>query len=98
MQDDEKRDLKRKKKKTNKEKTKLQTKMNLNMVHKNDLGPTEERETGVFQLSAIKTKKALDTVIDQEPDIIESEDSDVEIKPKTAKYDPDKTYLDKSGM
>lgn len=68
------------------------------MVHKNDLGPTEERDTGVFQLSKIKSKKALDSVIDQEPDIIESEDSDVEIKPKKVKYDPDKTYLDKSGM
>lgn len=98
MQDEERRELKRKKKKTNKERTKLQTKMNLKMVHKDDLGPTEERETGVFQLSNIKTKKALDSVIDQEPDVIESEDSDVEIKPKKAKYDPDKTYLDKSGM
>lgn len=68
------------------------------MVHKNDLGPTEERETGVFQLSKIKSKKALDLVIDQEPDVIESEDSDAEIKPKKVKYDPDKTYLDKSGM
>lgn len=97
MQDDEKRDLKRKKKKTNKERTKLQAKMNMKMVHKNDLGPTEQRETGVFQLTTIKSKKALDTVIDQEPDIIESEDSDAEIRPKKAKYDPDKTYLDKSG-
>lgn len=69
------------------------------MVHKDDLGPTEERhETGVFQLSNIKTKKALDTVIDQEPDVIESEDSDVDIKPKKMKYNPSNTYLDKSGM
>lgn len=72
--------------------------MNLKMVHKNDLGPTEERETGVFQLSNVKTKKALDTVIDQEPDVIESEDSDIEIRPKKIKYNPDNTYLDKSGM
>jgi len=72
--------------------------MNLKMVHKDDLGPTEERETGVFQLSNIKTKKALDSVIDQEPDIIESDDSDVEIKPKKVKYDPSNSYLDKSGM
>lgn len=98
LQDEERRELKRKKKKTNKERTKLQTKMNLKMVHKDDLGPTEERETGVFQLSDIKTKKALDSVIDQEPDIIESEDSDVEVKPKKMKYNPDSTYLDKSGM
>ncbi|XP_060839397.1 pre-rRNA 2'-O-ribose RNA methyltransferase FTSJ3 [Rhopalosiphum padi] len=98
LQDEERRELKRKKKKTNKERTKLQTKMNLKMVHKDDLGPTEERETGVFQLSNIKTKKALDTVVDQEPDIVESEDSDVEIKPKKVKYDPNNTYLDKSGM
>lgn len=72
--------------------------MNLKMVHKDDLGPTEERETGVFQLSNIKTKKALDSVIDQEPDIVESEDSDIEIKPKKIKYDPTKSYLDESGM
>lgn len=72
--------------------------MNLKMVHKNDLGPTEERESGVFQLSDIKTKKALDNVIDQEPDIIDSEESDVEVKPKKIKYNPDDTYLDKSGM
>jgi len=98
LQDEERRELKRKKKKTNKERTKLQTKMNLKMVHKDDLGPTEERETGVFQLSNIKTKKALDSVIDQEPDIIESDDSDVEIKPKKVKYDPSNSYLDKSGM
>lgn len=91
--------MKRKKKKTNKERTKLQTKMNLKMVHKDDLGPTEERrETGVFQLANIKTKKALDSVIDQEPDVIDSEDSDIDIKPKKMKYDPNNSYLDKSGM
>lgn len=73
--------------------------MNLNMVHKDDLGPTEERRaTGVFQLSNIKTKKALDTIIDQEPDVIDSEDSDIDIKPKKMKYNPSNTYLDKSGM
>lgn len=72
--------------------------MNLNMIHKNDLGPTEDRETGVFQLSKIKTKEALDKVVDQAPDIIESEDSDEEIRPKKMKYDPNNTYLDKSGM
>lgn len=72
--------------------------MNLKMVHKNDLGPTEQRESGVFHLSDIKTKKALDSVVDQEPDIVESEDSDAEIKPKKTKYDPSATYLDKSGM
>lgn len=73
--------------------------MNLKMVHKDDLGPTEERrETGVFQLSNITTKNALDTVIDQEPDIIDSEDSDIDIKPKKMKYNPNNTYLDKSGM
>ncbi|XP_050436886.1 pre-rRNA 2'-O-ribose RNA methyltransferase FTSJ3 [Adelges cooleyi] len=98
LQDEEKRELKRKKKKTNKERTKLQTRMNLKMVHKNDLGPTEQRESGVFHLSDIKTKKALDSVVDQEPDIVESEDSDAEIKPKKTKYDPSATYLDKSGM
>ncbi|XP_050533670.1 pre-rRNA 2'-O-ribose RNA methyltransferase FTSJ3 [Daktulosphaira vitifoliae] len=98
LQDEERRELKRKKKKTNKERTKLHTKMNLKMVHKNDLGPTEERETGVFQLSDIKTKKALEAVVDQEPDMVYSEDSDIEIKPKKAKYDPSNTYLDKSGM
>lgn len=68
------------------------------MVHKNDLGPTEERETGVFQLSNINTIKALDAVVDQPPDVIDSEDSDVEIKPKKVKYDPSNTYLDESGM
>ncbi|XP_025404796.1 pre-rRNA processing protein FTSJ3 [Sipha flava] len=98
LQDEERRELKRKKKKTNKERTKLHTKMNLKMIHKDDLGPTEERETGVFQLSNIKTKKALDSIVDQEPDVVESEDSDIEIKPKKVKYDPDNTYLDKSGM
>jgi len=73
--------------------------MNLKMVHKNDLGPTEDRTTGVFQLSNIKTKNALDSIIDQEPDAIDSEDSlDVEVKPQKKKYDPDRTYLDKSGM
>jgi len=45
--------------------------MNLKIVRKDVLGLTEERETGVFQLSDIKTKKkkALYPVIDQEPNL-----------------------------
>lgn len=59
FQDEERRENKRKKKKENKERMKLQIKMNLNMRHKDDLGPTDDGDKDIFQLSQISSHKVI---------------------------------------
>lgn len=49
--------MKRKRKKVNKERMKLQLKMSLNMRQKDDLGPTDEGDEEIFQLSQITSEK-----------------------------------------
>lgn len=93
-------ELKRKKKKANKERQKLNERLNLKMVHKGDEGPKLEGDD-MFSLDQIKTHQALETVVDQTPDVAaESDvDSDDEVKlPKKLKYEKDKSHLDSSGL
>ncbi|XP_065210276.1 pre-rRNA 2'-O-ribose RNA methyltransferase FTSJ3 [Planococcus citri] len=101
MIDEEKREAKRKRKKVNKERAKLQMKMNLNMRNKDDLGPTEQEDTDVFKLSQITSKRQLDSISDQRPDIMaESDDEENQIpvkKSKKVSYDAEKSYLDETG-
>lgn len=98
--EEEKREMKRKRKKVNKERMKLQLKMSLNMRQKDDLGPTDEGDEEIFQLSQITSEKDLAKLSNQKPDVLaESDDENEPIKkPKKLKYSVEDTYLDDSGQ
>ena len=86
LKDEERRVLKRKKKKEQKEKVKRAQRINLEMIHPGDEGPTRQ-ETSLFKLSKLKSKTDLDTVMEQAPDLLaEDSDSDQEL-PKKKKYE-----------
>ncbi|KAL1450908.1 hypothetical protein WDU94_003219 [Cyamophila willieti] len=99
LKDEERRELKRKKKKVSKERTKLAEKMNLKMLLKGDLGPTENDDEEIFRLSQIRTADQLDLVTGSKPEIVAESDEEVmEVKPKTIRYDVEKSQLDDSGL
>lgn len=100
LKDEERRVLKRKKKKEQKEKVKRAQRINLEMIHPGDEGPTRQ-ETSLFKLSKLKSKTDLDTVMEQAPDLLaEDSDSDQELpkKKKYERFDPDHKVLDKDGL
>ncbi|XP_011875385.1 PREDICTED: pre-rRNA processing protein FTSJ3 [Vollenhovia emeryi] len=99
LREAETKELKRKKKKVNKERQKLNERLNLKMVHKNDMGPKLEGED-LFKLGQIQTYQQLEQVTDQTPDILaESDvDSDEESKPKTTHYEKDTGHLDSKDL
>lgn len=99
IKDEDRRELKRKKKKVAKERTKLQEKMNLKMLLKGDLGPTENDDEEIFRLSQIRTVDQLDLVTNSKPEVFaDSDEETVEINPKKVRYDPQKSELDDSGL
>uniref|UniRef100_A0A8D8UM39 Putative rRNA methyltransferase n=1 Tax=Cacopsylla melanoneura TaxID=428564 RepID=A0A8D8UM39_9HEMI len=99
LKDEERRELKRKKKKVSKERTKLADKMNLKMLLKGDLGPTENDDEEIFRLSQIRTMDQLDLVTGSKPEIVaESDDEVMEVKSKKIRYDVEKSQLDDSGL
>ncbi|KAK7573880.1 hypothetical protein V9T40_011071 [Parthenolecanium corni] len=100
LEAEKKRENKRKRKKVNKERMKLVQKLSLNMRHKDDLGPTDEGELDVFQLSRITSENQLKKLADQKPDIMAESDDEEEPgrKPKKMKYDTEKSQLDDSGL
>lgn len=75
--------------------------MNLNMRNKEDLGPTEQADNEIFQLSQITSKRQLDKITDQRPDVVaESDDEEPQVpvkKSKKVSYDAEKSYLDETG-
>ncbi|KAF6204377.1 hypothetical protein GE061_002718 [Apolygus lucorum] len=104
LEDEETRALKRKKKRANKERTKLQEKLNLKMIHKGDDGPVEEdTQEPLFNLKQIKSKKALEDVDDQKPDVLaeshdeDSSDDEKGFRSSYLPYSKEKGSLDKSG-
>ncbi|XP_067013298.1 pre-rRNA 2'-O-ribose RNA methyltransferase FTSJ3 [Anabrus simplex] len=101
LKEEEVREEKRKRKRVNKERKKLQDRLNLKMVLKGDEGPKLEGDD-MFALEQLASKKDLDKVMDQTPDILaESEpesDDELSLKPKVARYDRhDGGHLDSSG-
>uniref|UniRef100_A0A0A9XC52 Putative rRNA methyltransferase n=1 Tax=Lygus hesperus TaxID=30085 RepID=A0A0A9XC52_LYGHE len=104
LEDEEARAVKRKKKRANRERTKLQEKLNLKMIHKGDDGPVEEdTQEPLFNLNQIKTKKALENVDDQTPDVLaeshdeDSSDDEKGFRSSYLPYSKEKGSLDKSG-
>ncbi|KAJ9588147.1 hypothetical protein L9F63_018472, partial [Diploptera punctata] len=102
LKEEEARELKRKKKRTNKERKKLQDRLNLKMVLRGDEGPKLESDD-MFQLKQIESKKELDKVMDNLPEILaESEpesDDELTIKKKFVSYEKDgNDHLDSSGL
>ncbi|XP_012251558.2 pre-rRNA 2'-O-ribose RNA methyltransferase FTSJ3 [Athalia rosae] len=97
---EEMKEAKRKRKKANKERQKLNERLNLKMVHRGDEGPKLEGDD-MFDLKEIKTHQHLNTVVDQNPDIVaesEPESDDENFLPKKVKYDKDAGHLDSSGL
>ncbi|KAI5694611.1 hypothetical protein M8J76_009853 [Diaphorina citri] len=99
LKDEERRELKRKKKKVSKERTKLQEKMNLKMLLKGDLGPTENDDEEMFKLSQIRTTDQLDLITASKPEVFaDSDEEHIDIVPKKIKYNVEKSELDDSGL
>jgi len=100
LKDEERRALKRKKKKEQKEKTKRAQRINLEMIHPGDEGPKRQEEN-LFKLSKLTSKKDLETVMEQTPELL-AEDSDDEgekqRKKKYEHFDPEHKVLDKDGL
>ncbi|XP_014240577.1 pre-rRNA processing protein FTSJ3 [Cimex lectularius] len=105
LETEEARELRRKKKRANKERSKLQEKLNLKMIVKGDDGPVEEDTMEpLFSLEQIQTKKALDMVSDQQPNVKANSDSEYDsddgvgaYRSSYIPYDSEKSHLDKSG-
>lgn len=92
-------EMKRKRKRVQKERQKLNEKLNLNMVLKNDSGPTEEIDD-LFHLQNIKNNQTLNNITEISPDVLaESEnesDDEEKIKQKYVHYS-EQSRLDSSG-
>lgn len=100
LQDEDRRQSKRKRKHLNKQRQKLAEKMNLKMVLKGDDGPIMESHD-MFRLSDIKNAKELNSIIDQQPDLVaeeEESDNELKFKSKYVKYDVEASKLDSSGL
>lgn len=93
-----KKEAKKKKKKAAKERKKLQEKMNLNMIHKNDLGPVEETPDDYFSLKSIKSRKEMNEVQETAPEGFgDSDEESEDERPKKVQYSKDSEYLDDDG-
>lgn len=102
LKDEERRALKRKKKKEQKEKVKRGQRINLEMIHPGDEGPTRQ-EHNLFKLSKLKSKEDLETVMEQNAGEIlaedeNSDDEETRKKRKFERFDPDHGVLDKDGL
>ncbi|CAH0391130.1 unnamed protein product [Bemisia tabaci] len=98
MQKELKKEAKKKKKKAAKERKKLQEKMNLNMIHKNDLGPVEETPDDYFSLKSIKSRKEMNEVQETAPEGFgDSDEESEDERPKKVQYSKDSEYLDDDG-
>lgn len=101
LKKEEIKEQKKKKKIADKERKKLQERMSLKMIIKNHEAPGLQEEGPMFGLHLIKSKKQLKQVSEQKPEILaESDvesDEDALPKPKTLKYNTERTHLDSSG-
>lgn len=100
VREEEARELKRKKRKANKERQKLNERLNLKMIHKGNEGPILEGDD-MFSLKEIKTYQQLESVTDQDPNVVAESDVDSDEeqrKPKKVAYNKDEGHLDSSGL
>lgn len=98
LKEEQAKEVKRKKKKVCKERTKLNQKLNLNMVHKGDQGPIEECDD-MFSLKHIQTRKDLNEIIEQSPDVVAESDSEEEVPvSKKVRYEKEAGHLDSKGL
>jgi len=81
-----------------KEKAKLNEKMNLKMIIRDDDGPREETEEGMFLLKDIQNAEDLEALQDVAPDALVQDDIfGREAIPKFTKYEKSESYLDDDG-
>ncbi|XP_050721802.1 pre-rRNA 2'-O-ribose RNA methyltransferase FTSJ3-like [Eriocheir sinensis] len=90
---------KRARKRKLKEKKKLEEKLRLKSVIPGDTGPVETGGDGLFSLEKLSQVQNVDSVVDQEADILlsESEEEEEEEGPKYVKFDRNSSRLDRTG-